>query len=92
MFADLLQLFTRREAKADDYEHAFVKDVAVTAREPRSVRSEKLLVFGWVLIAAKCVLTWWAVDAYKVPVNEWWIIAPTVFMAMVCTVLYLRRR
>ncbi len=90
MFANFLELFTR---KPDDrYEHAFVKDVVVRPPPARSRSVERILLFGWILIAFKCAVVWWACRSYSVPVDPWWIIAPTLFMAALCTLIYWRRR
>ena len=49
MFANLLQLFQRREPGS--YERAFIKEVRIRRRVARNRRSEQLLAAGWVLIA-----------------------------------------
>ena len=73
-------------------DQAFVQDVRKShPREHRSRRSERVLVAGWVLIAIKCVLVWWVIRAYEVPVHPGWVILPTIGAAGVCTWLYWRR-
>ncbi len=92
MLANLLHFLHRRRT-AEEYESAFVEGVEVrTPREKRSRKSERILIVGWVLIALKALLVWWAIRAYAMPLNPWWIIAPTLGAAGVCTWLYLRRR
>jgi len=91
MFANLLNLFTRR-ARPGEYDLEFVEEVRPQIpREPRSRRCERVLIVGWILIALKCAATWWVIDAYRVPVHAGWVIVPTLFAALVCTGLYLRR-
>lgn len=91
MLANLLHFLTRRRA-AEDYDQAFVKGVEVRRpRGPRSRRSERVLVVGWILIGVKCWASWWLIRRYGMPVDPWWIVAPTLMAAGVCTWLYLRR-
>ena len=90
MFANFLELFTRKPNR--DYDHAFVREVVVNERPPRSQRVERWLAIGWILIALKSALVWWACRHYAVPVHPGWVIVPTVFMAIVCTAIYWRRR
>lgn len=92
MFANLLQLLGRRP-RAGHYDLAFVAAVEVAApRESRSRRSEWLLVICWLLIGLKSWGVWWLVEAYRMPFDAWWIIAPTLGAGAVCTGLYLWRR
>ncbi len=61
-------------------------------REPRSRRSERVLIIGWVLILLKSAAIWWTCHTYpEVRVNPWWVIAPTLAFASLCTLLYWRR-
>lgn len=90
MFANLLHLLTGRPA-APDYHQAFVKDVQVPSRRARHPRTEKLIVFAWVLIAMKSLALEWAVRTYAVPINALWVILPTVAMGLLATVIYVRR-
>lgn len=91
MLANLLHFLHRRRT-AEDYDDAFVQGVNVRgSREPRSRKSERVLIAGWILIGMKCAAVWWCIHAYAMPVNPWWIIAPTLLAAGVCTWLYLRR-
>ncbi|HEY0945138.1 MAG TPA: hypothetical protein VGD81_07710 [Opitutaceae bacterium] len=92
MFANLLQLISRRP-RSGDYDLAFVAEVRVAeTREPRSRRCERLLAVCWALIGFKSGAVWWLIHAYQVPINPWWIIAPTVGAAGICTGLYVWRR
>ncbi len=91
MFTNLHQLLG---GKPDDTssEHAFVEEVRQNhPKEPRSRRSEWVLSIGWVLIAIKCVVVWWLIQTYKVPIHPGWVIYPTIGAASVCTWLYWRR-
>ena len=91
MFANLLQLFSRRPAVAGD-EQAFVEEVRVPdARENRSRRSEWIIIGCWILIALKCWLVAWLMAAYHVPINPWWVVGPTLAAAAITTGLYLWR-
>ncbi|MCF3651018.1 hypothetical protein [Synoicihabitans lomoniglobus] len=89
MFANFLP-FLRRSPPPDS-ESAFVREVTVTRHEPRSRRSEMLLLGGWILIALKCVGTFWMVRHYAMPFNPWWIVLPTLAAAVLCTWVYWRR-
>jgi hypothetical protein len=89
MFANLLQLISRKPPQT--YEGAFVEEVTVTRKTPRSRRVEQLLIIGWVLIAMKSVLVVWAIHRWHVPFNPLWVIAPTVMFAALCTAVYLWR-
>lgn len=91
MFANLLQLLTRRAPPT--YDLAFVKEVRKPAlREARSRRLERILLLCWGLIGLKG----WAVTAlihhYQVPLNPWWINAPTIAAGAICTLIYVLRR
>lgn len=91
MLANLLHFLNRRRA-AEDYDLAFVKGVEVQRRPPpRSRKSERVLVVGWVLIGLKCWASWWAIERYAMPIDPWWVVLPTLLAAGVCTWVYLRR-
>jgi hypothetical protein len=90
MLPNFLQLFGRQPD--DDYERAFVQDVAVREQPQRSRRVERLIYLGWLLIAAKSVLVWWACMKYHVPIHPLWIVAPTVMFGLLCTAVYFGRR
>ncbi|MBL9205602.1 MAG: hypothetical protein JNN01_10990 [Opitutaceae bacterium] len=92
MFANLLHLITGSSPASPEYNRAFVQDVAVQSVEPRSRRVERALILGWVLIIMKCVLIAWAISHYRIPIHATWIVAPTLAMAAICTVIYVRRR
>ena len=64
---------------------------APPARETRSRRSEQWIIWGWVLIAAKCAAVWWACHAYPVPIHPLWLIIPTVVFGLLATALYIWR-
>jgi hypothetical protein len=86
VFSNLLQLISRRSPPSYDLE--FVREVRVTRRAPRSAKSKRLMLAGWILIALKCWLVAWAVGHYNVPVNPLWVTLPTVIFAGVCTLMY----
>jgi len=86
VFSNLLQLISRRSPPSYDLE--FVREVRVTRRAPRSAKSKRLMLAGWLLIALKCWLVVWAVGHYNVPVNPLWVTLPTVIFAGVCTLMY----
>lgn len=86
MFANLLQLISRRTPP--DYDRGFVREITVTRRVTRNPRTQKLLLFGWLVIAAKSALIIWAVHHYHVPIDPMWVIVPTVIFAAVCTLIY----
>jgi hypothetical protein len=91
MFANLLQLITRR-APTSDYDHAFVKEVRITPpREVRSRRAERWIVAGWILILAKCAAMWWLIQTYQVPIHPLWLIGPTVVFGLLATAIYIWR-
>ena len=90
MFTNLLQLITRHPP-AEDYDTAFVKDVAVHAPAARNSRTPRVLLAGWLLIVGKCWLVTWLIEKYRVPIDPLWIIGPTVLFALLCTVVYYRR-
>ena len=89
MFANLLELISRRAPQT--YENAFVEKVTVIKKTPRNRRVEQFLIAGWVLIALKSVLVFWAIHRWHVPFSPWWVVAPTVMFATLCTALYVWR-
>lgn len=90
MFANFFQLFGRRPD--NDYEQAFVKEINVTQEPVRSTKVERAIFGGWLLIALKSAIVWWACVRYAVPVHPLWIIAPTVAFGLLCTFVYYGRR
>ncbi len=90
MFASLLQLLTRRPAP--DCERGFVEEVRVSDHlPPRNRRVERILLGCWLLIAAKCWLVVWLVEKYHMKFSAWWVTAPTVLFALLCTAVYFFR-
>lgn len=91
MFAPLFR-FLHRAPDPAEADRAFIAEVRVQKeREPRSQRSEVVLAIGWALILAKCGCVQWACSAYAVPINPWWVIAPSLLFALICTWVYWRR-
>ena len=87
MFANLLQLISRRESPG--YEQGFIRETR--PRRVRNPRMERLIILGWVLIALKSALVLWAVPHYHIPFSPYWVIVPTLVFAALCTAVYLRR-
>lgn len=50
------------------------------------------MVVAWVLILAKCVLVWWAIGHWHVPLHPAWIVAPTLVFAALATALWVTHR
>lgn len=90
MLANFFHLPGRRPPA--DYEQAFVRDVQVERKLRRDPKLERLLVLGWLLIAVKSAIVWWACTAYALPFHPLWIVLPTVVFATLCTAVYLARR
>lgn len=89
MFANLLRLISRQPPAA--YNHAFVEEVRVRQPRVRRRRTEAWLVLGGGLMAVKCWATFWLIQRYQIPLNGWWIAAPSLAAAAVCCWIYLRR-
>jgi len=89
MFANLLQLITRRTPS--DYERNFVREVRVRQRSPRNPKIERLFLWCWVIILVKSFLVLWVVHKYHMSFSANWIIIPTVVAALVCTAAYFWR-
>ena len=86
MFANFLRLISRRTPP--EYERGFVREITLRTRAPRSRRTQRILLAGWVLIAVKSALIVWAVNRYHIPVDPMWVIVPTVVFGAVCTLIY----
>lgn len=50
------------------------------------------MAVAWVLILAKCVLVWWAIGHWHVPLHPAWIVAPTLVFAALATALWVTHR
>lgn len=57
-----------------------------------SRRDRWFLGVAWSAIAAKCVLVWWAIAHWQVPVHPLWIVAPTLLCAALATALWVTHR
>ena len=91
MFANLLKLLTRRDPRG--YDFAFVKRVRKpVVPEARSRRLEAVLAACWVMIGLKAWVVTALIHRYQVPLDPWWINAPTVAAGAICTLIYVRRR
>jgi hypothetical protein len=90
MFANLLRLISRRPPTDDETQ--FVEGVRLVDHVPaRNPRAEKLFLICWLLIAAKCWLMVWLVEKYHMHFSAWWVNAPTVTFALLCTAVYFFR-
>ena len=54
-----------------------------------SRRVRLFMAIAWALIAIKCVLVWWAIGHWNVPIHPLWIVGPTVAFAGLATVVWL---
>ncbi len=90
MFANFFNLLTRKPSA--HYENAFVHEVHVARKRPRNLRTERLLVYMWILIAAKSAFIWWACSHYPIPFGAMWVIGPTVIFGILCTGVYWSHR
>ena len=90
VFANFAQLITGRPAPGGDA-GAFIEDVHVGQREPRSPRVERLICGCWILIAVKHVAVIWAVWHYHVPFHQLWINFPTWMLGVLATAVYYDR-
>lgn len=90
MFPNLLRIFARRGSA--HYEGHFVEQVRVQEKRPRNPSVDRLFLIAWILIAIKSVLVLWAVPHYHIPFSGWWVVAPTLIFAALCTAVYYGRR
>ncbi len=91
MFANLLHLIAGRPVSPGLECSAFVEQVQVETAEPRNQRMEKLILAGWILIAAKHVAIIWACRHYPVPFHQLWVNFPTWLLAALATTIYYAR-
>jgi len=68
---------------------AFIEEVRPLNTQKTNPLLSRLLVAGWVLIAIKSVVVWWACAHYTLPFHPLWIIGPTVAFGALCTGVYL---
>lgn len=57
---------------------------------PPSVR--RFMGVVWVIIAVKCVIVWWAMVHWSVPLHPMWIVGPTLIFASLASALWLTHR
>lgn len=57
------------------------------AQYPTRVRW--FMAVAWLLIAVKCVVVWWAVNRWQVPIHPGWVIIPTLLFAGLASALWL---
>lgn len=79
------------ERGRSEYQRGFVREVQIAHTSPRNRRFERLLVWFWVVIAAKCAGVWWVMRHFRVPIHPLWVVVPTVMFAAVCTAVYIWR-
>ncbi|MDO8543102.1 MAG: hypothetical protein Q7S40_21930 [Opitutaceae bacterium] len=91
MFANLVQLVSGRPASPEVARYAFIEDVRVERREPRSLKVERLILICWILIAVKHIVVIWACHHYPVPFHQLWINFPTWLLATLATAIYYGR-
>lgn len=92
MFHTLLLLVTGRPAH--DNPGRFVEDIRPVGSLPvraRNARVEWLILICWLAIAVKCWLIVWVVGRYHMPFSPFWVNAPTVVFALLCTAVYFGR-
>ena len=90
MFANLLQLITRRPPP--EYDRSFIEEVRLADYLPkRNPRVEKLILVCWVLIAIKCLLVVWLIGKYHMKFDPLWVTAPTIAFGLMCTGVYFWR-
>lgn len=53
------------------------------------VRMRWFLGVAWIVILAKCVLVWWAMAHWHVPIHPAWVIGPTLMLAALATALWI---
>ncbi|MBX3749795.1 MAG: hypothetical protein KF897_06885 [Opitutaceae bacterium] len=46
----------------------------------------------WAVILVKCVVIWWAMVHWSVPLHPLWIVAPTLVFAATATAIWLTHR
>ncbi len=91
MFANLFQLLSRRPSTPEESRLAFIEEVVVSEREPRSPHTEQLILWCWVLIALKHVAIIWACQHYPVPFHQLWVNFPTWLLGVLATGIYMWR-
>jgi hypothetical protein len=47
------------------------------------------MAVAWVLIVVKCILVWWSIGHWQVPIHPLWIVAPTLIFAGLASLLWL---
>lgn len=53
------------------------------------VKMRWFLGAAWLVILAKCMLVWWVIERWHVPIHPAWVIVPTLAMAALATSLWL---
>jgi hypothetical protein len=52
-------------------------------------RTRLIIIVGWMLILAKCVLVTWAIQHWQMPIAPGWLIWPTIACGMLATWVWL---
>lgn len=53
------------------------------------VRVRWFMAIAWIVIALKCVLVWWVIQHWQVPIHPGWVIIPTLMFAALASGLWL---
>lgn len=53
------------------------------------LRMRWFLGVAWIVILAKCVLVWWAMNHWNVPIHPAWVVVPTLLLAGLATALWI---
>lgn len=53
------------------------------------VRMRWFLGVAWLVILVKCVLVWWAMNHWHVPIHPAWVVVPTLMLAALATALWI---
>lgn len=56
------------------------------------VRVRWFMAIIWAVILVKCVVVWWAMLHWQMPLHPLWIVAPTLVFAAVATLIWLTHR
>lgn len=92
MPAKLLQLISPTLAFFKDADMPANSNAMPFRRLSRPPHMGLWLVGGWVLIILKCVVLWWLIERYHVPIHPLWLVFPTVLFGALATTLYVWRK
>ena len=95
MLANLFHLRGGRPPPPEQAHRAFVEELRVYDRERRDPRVERVILWCWLLIAAKHVAVIVAVHRFAMPFHQLWVNFPTWLLGALATGIYcwrVRRR